>query len=228
MRLGNPHIQEMRSRFTAFTSAMALAALVGCGGDSTPSRRAPARPDSSSGDVAQYELMKNHVGWLTDSNIVALAAQLNDVAPEISRLEMQEWTKEPYRYLASEILKDHAALQNSLDSIARLRHLPAQMPAVAPEIKAPYDSLLGTQAGLPLAEREAQFVDMVLKVHGRAIVDFGALAGNATDPDLRALLANRAVLMEQTHIARARLIQAAIARDDSVRQDSLKARKGRQ
>lgn len=218
----------MRFRFKAFISAAAIsAAVVACGGDATPARRAPARPDSSSGDVAQYALMRNHVGWLTDSNIVALASQLNNDAPEISRLEAQAWTREPLRYLASEILKDHAALQFSLDSIARLRHLPAQMPAVAPEIKAPYDSLLNTQIGLPLADREAQFIDMVLKVHGRAIVDFGALAGNASDPDLRALLANRAVLMEQTHIARARLIEAALARNDSLRQDSLKTRKGR-
>jgi hypothetical protein len=217
----------MRFRFKAFISAAAFSAIAGCGGDATPARRTPARPDSSAGDVAQYELMKNHIGWLTDSNIVALASQVNSDAPGISRLEAQAWTREPFRYLASEILKDHAALQYSLDSIAQLRHLPAQMPAVAPEIKAPYDSLLNTQIGLPIADREAQFIDMVLKVHGRAIVDFGALAGNASDPDLRALLANRAVLMEQTHIARARLIEASLARDDSVRQDSLKTRKGR-
>ena len=79
-------------------------------------------------------------------------------------------------------------------------------------------------AGLPLAEREATFTDQVLKEHERSMKDFAALAGNATDPDLRALLANRAVLMEQTHIAQARMIAEAVTKADSARQDSLKAR----
>jgi hypothetical protein len=56
------------------------------------------------------------------------------------------------------------------------------------------------------------------------LLDFSALAGNATDPDLRALLATRAVLMEQTHLAQARMIGDAMAKADSARQDSLKAR----
>ena len=72
-------------------------------------------------------------------------------------------------------------------------------------------------------------MDMLIKVHERSLTDFGALAGNATDPDLKALLANRAVLMEQTHIAQIRLIGDAITKADSARQDSLKTqRKGRE
>jgi hypothetical protein len=98
--------------------------------------------------------------------------------------------------------------------------------AVAAEIKAGYDSLLMTQVGLPVEEREAQFLDMLTKVHQRSSTDFGALAGNATDPDLRALLANRGVLMEQTHLARTKLLAAALARTDSIRQDSAQARRG--
>jgi hypothetical protein len=98
------------------------------------------------------------------------------------------------------------------------------MPAVGPEMKAPYDSMLNTQVGLPLPEREGQFLDMLIKEHRRSIVDFGALAGNASDPDLRAVLVNRAVLMEQTHVAQARMLGDAMARADSARQDSLNAR----
>ena len=205
------------------------AVLAACGNDNPPAARPPARPDSAFGDVAQYSLMKNAIGWLTDSNVVALASQVNGDAQEIARLETQEWTKEPLRYLATQVLRDHSRLQFALDSLTSLRRLPSQVPAVAPEMKAPYDSMLTTQVGLPLAEREARLVDMVIKVHERSLTDFGALAGNATDPDLRALLANRAVLMEQTHISQARLIGDAIAKADSARQDSLKTqRKGRE
>ena len=132
--------------------------------------------------------------------------------------------------LATEILRDHARAQYSLDSVATLRRIPSQAPAVAPEIVAPYDSLLATQLGLPLEEREAQFVDMMNKVHARSAADFGAMAANATDPDLRAVLASKVVLMEQAHAQRVSLIARAVARADSARQDSLAARRrgGRQ
>lgn len=215
----------MHHRFTVFITTAALVAVVACGNDEkAPAANAPARRDSASGEVAQYALMKNSIGWLTDSNIVALAAQVNGDAQGMAQLEAQAWTREPYRYLANQIMRDHARLQFSLDSVASLRRIPSQLPAVAPEVKAPYDSAMTSVAGLPLAEREATFTDQVLKEHERSMKDFAALAGNATDPDLRALLANRAVLMEQTHIAQARMIAEAVTKADSARQDSLKAR----
>ena len=205
-------------------AAAALVAVAACGSDETPGTNAAARPDSSAGEVAQYALMKNNIGWLTDSNVVALATQVNADALGMARLEAQVWSREPFRVFATSIIRDHARLQFALDSIASLRRLPSQMPAVAPEMKAPYDSVLNTQIGLPLQERESQFLDMVIKEHQRSIVDFSALAGNASDPDLRGVLATRAVLMEQTHVAQARMLSDAIARADSARQDSLKAR----
>ena len=205
-------------------AAVALSVAAACGNDDAPVANSAARPDSSSGEVAQYALMKNSIGWLTDSNVVALATQLNNDALGIARLEAQTWSREPFRVLATSILRDHARLQAALDSVASLRRLPSQMPAVGPEMKAPYDSVLNTQIGLPLQEREAQFLDMMIKEHQRSIVDFSALAGNASDPELKAVLVNRAVLMEQTHVAQARMLGDAIARADSARQDSLKAR----
>ena len=216
---------RQRTHLTLATIALTVA-VAACDSKEPAPPAAAAQPDSASGEVAQYALMKNAIGWMTDSNIVALAAQVNADAQEIARLETQTWTREPMRFIATEILRDHARMQFAIDSIARLKGLPSQAPAVAVEMKAPYDSLLNTQIGLPVAEREAQFIDMITKVHERSVTDFGALAGNATDPDLRALLANRGVLMEQTHIARVRLLQAAVRRADSLRQDSLKNRRG--
>lgn len=209
-------------------AATTLIAVVACGKDETPAAKTPARPDSAAGEVAQYALMKNSIGWLTDSNVVALATQLNGDAQGMARLESQAWSREPLRFLASEIMQDHARMQFSIDSIASLRRIPSQMPAIGPELKAPYDSMINSQAGLPITDREASFTDLVLKEHERSMIGFAALAGNASNPDLRALLAGRAVLMEQTHIAQARLIAGAIAKADSARQDSLKStRRGR-
>lgn len=215
----------MAQRPTVSIPVIALALVVAaCDRKGETAPAVDARPDSASGEVAQYALMKNNIGWLTDSNIVALAGQVNSAAQQIARLQAQAWTKEPLRLVATEILRDHARAQFSLDSVATLRRIPPQAPAVAPEIIAPYDSLLATQVGLPLEEREAQFVEMMSQVHARSASDFGAMAANATDPDLRAVLASKVVLMEQAHAQRVRLIAGSLARADSVRRDSLAAR----
>ena len=207
-------------------AAVALSAtLVACDGDSGQVNGG-ARPDSASGEVAQYALMKNTIGWLTDSNIVALASQVNADVQAIPRLETQTWSNESFRFVAGEILRDHARLQYAIDSLASLKRVPSQAPAVAAELKMPYDSLLNTQLGLPMSEREAQFLDMILKTHERSTLDFAALGGNASDPDIKALLVGRAVLMEQTHISRTKLLAGAIAREDSLRKDSVKTRTG--
>jgi hypothetical protein len=218
-----PH--PLRSSFAVLALVAALAACNRDDQQRPQAATAGSQPDSASGEVAQYALMKNSIGWLTDSNIVALAIQVNDAVPAIARLEAQSWASEPLRALATGEMREHAAFRAAIDSVAGLRRIPAQAPAVAPSMIAPYDSLLATQVGLPLAERESKLIEMLLAVHAKSTVDFGALAGNATDPDLRAVLANRGVLMEQAHAARAKLIQGAMQRADSARQDSAKTTK---
>lgn len=216
-------LQRLTAPITVFALAVALAACNRTNDTSAAPPAAASTRDSASGEVAQYALMKNSIGWLTDSNIVALATQVNSAAQGSSKLEAQGWSIEALRSLATGIVAEHARMQYAIDSVASLKRIPSQVPAVAPSVQAPYDSMLRPQIGLPLAERESKFLDMLLAEHARTTTDFAALAGNASDPDLRALLANRGVMMEQAHVARAKLIQAAFSRADSVRADSAKA-----
>lgn len=211
----------MPQQRTGTLAALALcAALAACDREGTPAPQGAVRPDSALGEVAQYALMKNNIGWLTDSNIVALAAQLSRDAQKIAQLEADVWASVPLHALALDIIRDHSRLQISIDSVASLRRIPSQVPAVAPMMQAPYDSLLATQVALPMQERESKLLEMLSAVHDRTITDFGALAGNATDPDLRAVLANRGVLMEQAHLARIKLLDAAMVKADSAKRDS--------
>jgi hypothetical protein len=208
-----------------------VAALVACGrGSKQAASGAPARPDSSSGEVTQYALMKNQVGWFTDSNAVALASMVNSAGQDIARIESQEWRSESMRALASDIIREHSAFQYALDSIAGKLKLPAQVPAIEAEMKAEYDTVAAAFAAQPVMQRDSNFVDALVKQHARTTTDFAAIAGNVTDPDLRALIANRGILMEQTHVARAQLLAASAARADSTaaaREDSVRKAKGR-
>ena len=210
------------------TTVALIAVIAACGGrdaatgDTTTVR---VKPDSASGEVAQYALMKNSVGWLTDSNLVSLASTVNQAPINLARVETETWANEQIHAFALEILRDHASLQVAIDSLAAKRRIPPQRPAVAAGMQAAYDSAVTAMAMLPVAERESKLIDAIIALHTRTVTDFAAIAGNAADPDLRALFASRAILMEQTHTSKARLIAVAVAKADSARQAERGARK---
>jgi hypothetical protein len=208
------------------------AGLLACGRDSktAPARAAATQPDSAAGEVTQYALMKNQVGWFTDSNAVALASMVNGAGQDIARIETQEWRSEAARALAADIIREHAAFQFAIDSLSGKLKLPAQVPAVQADMRAAYDTLAAAFAAQPVAQRDSNFVDALVKQHAKTTIDFAAIAGNTSDPDLRALIANRGILMEQTHVARAQLLAASAAKADSAaaaRDDSVRKAKGR-
>ena len=159
--------------------------------------------------------MKNSVRWFSDSNLVSLASLVNNAPMALARTETQAWANEAVHGLAADMLRDHAAFQVSIDSLAGKLRLPSQRPAVADGMQASYDSAITPMTVLVTEQREAKFLDATLSLHAKTISDFGAIAGNASDPDLRALLATRGVLMEQTHVAKAQLIAAAVTKADS-------------
>jgi hypothetical protein len=210
------------SKRTAFVVMSALTMAGACREkqNQEPAQAPPTaiRVDSSGGETSQFSLMKDAVGWLTDSNIVSLAAVVNDAPMALSRAESQSWTDQPTHEYALMVLRDHAALQASIDSLASHHHLPAQAPAIGAEFHAKYDSAAGALTGLPAAQVDPKFLAQMIELHGRTILDFGALAGNTTDPDLRALLSIRAQAMEQQHLTRAQQLTASLAAADSAKQ----------
>jgi predicted outer membrane protein len=214
-----------------WSRTIALSAVVAClgggcsrGGDASAEAAArqlaaakPVASDSAAGEVAQFALMKNSIGWLTDSNLVSLASLVNQAPIALARVEAQLWSDEQIHAFALEVLRDHTRLQGSIDSLAGKRRIPSQRPAVAESMQQPYDSLVASLAAMPLQQMEPRFLEAVIGLHERTLVDFAALAGNAEDPDLRALIANRAITMEQAHAAKAKVMIAAAAKADSVR-----------
>ena len=184
-------------------AVLCLTGLVACnrtGSDPEPAAgSATTNVDSAAGEVSQYSLMTDAVGWLTDSNIVALASVVNAGPMEAARGESQQWTDHQVNQFALEVIREHAALQASIDSLGGKRRIPSQLPAVAASMKPQYDSIVAKLNGVPLEGVAAKFLAIEDELHGRTLSDFGALGGNATDPDLRAMLAVRATDMERRH-----------------------------
>src|SRR4051812_35838964 len=133
--------------------------------DRTNASERPASPppgrthvDSSAGEVSQYSLMTNAVGWLTDSNIVSLVDMVNEAPVNLAKLESQAWTDEQVHGYAMQIIHDHAALQFSIDSLIAKHRIPPQEPAVAASMRPQYDSIVGQLNGLAASEVDKRFL----------------------------------------------------------------------
>jgi putative membrane protein len=212
-----------RSLTRPMVAVLCTLALAAC--DRTNASERPAAPatgrthvDSSAGEVSQYSLMTNTVGWLTDSNIVSLVDMVNQAPVNLAKTESQAWTDEQVHGYAMQIIHDHAALQFSIDSLIAKHRIPPQEPAVAESMRSQYDSIVSQLNGLPASEVDKRFLALEEQVHNRTVIDFGALGGNASDPDLRAMLAIRATEMERAHLARARDLTKSVASADSAKQ----------
>ena len=223
-------VTDLGIRAAMVGALCATVALVACSRGNarqTPATASAAavRLDSSTGEVAQYSLMKDAVGWLTDSNLVALATIVNEAPMRLARVESQQSTDQAVHAFALEVIRDHTALQASLDSLAGKRRIPSQRPAVAESIQAPYDSAVAALSTTPAQQMEQQYLAAERALDARTIMDFGALAGNATDPDLRSLLVSRAMAMEQRHVTRANQLAASLVQADSAKQAARSGRK---
>jgi predicted outer membrane protein len=200
--------------------AAAILVVAACSRNgSAPARaaRSAVHVDSLGGEAAQYSLVGNATGWLTDSNIVALAAIVNHGPIDLATIESRQSTDAQVHAFALDIIREHNALQGSIDSVAAKHRVPSQRPAVAASMQAPYDSAAAALSGSPNQRLPQDFLAAELAVHAHTMIDFGALAGNATDVDLRALLSTRAISMELQHIARAQQLIAAVASSDSAK-----------
>src|SRR3954463_16545149 len=210
------------THFSARRPVLALlcaCAVAGCDRANTDAHAAPPpasrmHVDSSGGEVSQYSLMTSPVGWLTDSNIVALVGMVNEAPANIARAESQAWTDQQVHDFALLIIRDHAALQTAVDSLIAKHRIPLQVPAVAESMRPTYDSVANRRSGLPASEVDKKFLALEDEIHGHTLLDFGALGGNASDPDLRALLAIRGTEMERQHLARSRDLAASVAKAD--------------
>jgi len=95
-------------------------------------RQAPAtataatvRFDSSTGEVRPVLLMKDAVGWLTDSNLVALATMVNEAPVRLARIESQQSTDQAIHAFALEVIRDHTRSRLRYDSLAGSVESPA-------------------------------------------------------------------------------------------------------
>jgi predicted outer membrane protein len=155
--------------------------------------------------------------WLFDPNVISLLSLMNARQMAAAEVELEEWHTGTVRDFASQMAHDHAALQRSIDSLAERLNLMPVRPAVASQIGAAFqaqiDSMVAYRAG-PRGSLDRAFVRQQIAGHALMAQYVRQLAGVAERPELRALLASTATMVN-TELARAKGMQAQLALADS-------------
>jgi predicted outer membrane protein len=173
------------------------------------------------GDV---DVGRSGAPWLRDEHIAALVPVLNRSIMDAARLQLQNWSSDSIARLALQILQDHAAVNSQLDSVMRVRGVAPVVPAVAADLDVRHAVHLDSIRGLTGRALERRYLQQQQQAHMAALQDFAALGELASDPDLRALLRERVVVMEQLHLRRVEDALRQVAVADSAAQ----ARRGGQ
>ena len=214
-----------RFRIAALALVVAGGAAIGCEQD-TPKAPAtvakqPARDTAQAGgDVAISDTTASTAtSWLTDANILSLLNVLNARQTAAANVELQGWHSDSARAFAESVVRDHADLQHSLDSVAsRIRVAP-----VAPALATVVDSGLQAYADTLRMYRggmlDRAFVREQLASAEKVAEYADQLTGAAERPEVQALAASTAARV-RLQIARGQALAVAFTKADSIAADS--------
>jgi len=213
------------------SSMLAIAFLLACGGDKSPSRREAretfdrdtvrrvADTVESGGDVASDVVtgvanspVKER--WITDANVLALLGAMHARQIAAADVELESWHVDAIRAFAASVAREHAELQHSADSVAARLGLTPASPALAKQWLSTMQAQIDSMRRVRESSIDRAFVHQ--QVSGQQLMmDYVTeLESVAERPEVRALLAATATRVS-LQLAHARSLQTAFPLSDS-------------
>jgi predicted outer membrane protein len=220
---------------TLIAAAVVVAAAHGCdhgaerpsGSHAAGNGAAAAVGDSSSGEIVgspgRGQSDSAPTGrWLSDANVLALLVIMNSRAITTAEQAVEGWHSDSVRAFALSLVRDHAGVQRSIDSLIERGNLGPVRPAVADRIMAAFQM----QADSIAASREPgrsgsdrAFLAQQIASHALMVGYIRQLAGVAERPDLQALLSSVSTRVA-SDVGRTRAALARLSIDSTSAADS--------
>lgn len=217
-------------RFAAAAGCLVAAVACDSGSSAPPRRTTVVAQTTSPGDVALDSAAQTvNAHWLTDSNVVALVALVNQRQQDLAHMELSGWASDTVQSLATAMLHAYAAQQQSLDSLAGALHMRPAFPAVGMALDTSLQQRAATLQGLGAARLDSAFL-RAASVQDQWAADYlDQLATVATSPELGAFVAkaaNRATL-QLNQLQQFITMRTASAARDSTAADSTRRKRSR-
>lgn len=162
--------------------------------------------------------------WLSDANLLALVAVMNQKQVAAADLELGAWRSDTVRALAAQMAAEHAALQRSADSLATSMKIAPVPGALTGDVMAIFQSQIDSaMAGRGGSALDRAYVGQQVASHTLMSDYLDQFVQLAQRPELRGWL-EAAGSRVDAQLARAKAVQGQLAVADSIVADSLARR----
>ncbi|HEY4216100.1 MAG TPA: DUF4142 domain-containing protein [Gemmatimonadaceae bacterium] len=150
------------------------------------------RVDSAAGEVSRDSSSTPVGRWLTDANALALFTTMNSAQMAAANVELQGWHSDSVRAFAESVVRNHAELQHSADSLAGRIGLVPVAPALAEEVMATMQAQNDSMRVYRGGTLDRAFLTQQVAGQGMMSTYAEQLSGVAQRPELQAFLASAA------------------------------------
>jgi putative membrane protein len=148
------------------------------------------------------------VAGMTDGNIAATIKVLNDGQIELGELATKKASSAQIKTFARDMIRDHTAMQKSLDSLAAAKNLAPQTAPMSESIKSDAQAMHDRLDKLSGATFDSAYINGQVTDHQKALDALNNMSSAATDADVKSAIRG-AIPMVQGHLDRARSLTTA-------------------
>ncbi len=183
-----------------------------------PDSAAARRDSAATTVVARRDSVVSVPGtWINDANALALVGLMSSRQIAAAERELQAWHSDTVRAFAEASLRDHRAIQHSVDSVAAVTRIAPVTPALAQSIGAAMQLQVDSIQGGRMLDRS--FVQQQIAGNELMASYADQLAAVAERPEVQGVM-SMAASRARVQRDRAKAVQAAFAMADSIAADS--------
>lgn len=191
----------MLRRLAAF--AMLSLVTAGCGGDGTARDTTAAGAAPADGPMPGTSI----AAPVSDAGALAIVGLINAGEIDAGDLASQSAQRADVKQFAQEMSAQHTAMKRQGDTLAMRSGIRPSLPPGAEQLQAKQRAMMDSLLSAPTARFDAVYVESQIAAHRQALADLRALAGQAQNAQLKAMIES-AIPAVQQHLDRATALRA--------------------
>lgn len=173
-------------------------ATVACGGGDDAASEDSARPAVPDEPMPAPSLPAS----VNDAGALAIVGLINSAEIDAGDLAMASAQRADVKQFAQEMSAQHTAMKRKGDTLAMRSGIRPSLPPGAEQLQATQKAMMDSLLNMPSARFDSAYVESQIAAHRQALVDLRALASQAQNAQLKAMI-EAAIPAVQQHLDRA-------------------------
>lgn len=145
---------------------------------------------------------------MTDANVASTIGVINSGEIQAAQVATRKATSADTKAFARDMIKEHTAMQNALDSLLAAKNVVPETSPKAESIKSEAKAMQDSLSAMPAASFDSAYINGQVADHQKALDALNGMVNSVQDADMRAAI-QAAIPKVQAHLDRARSLAAA-------------------